>query len=161
MMKKLLFAAVAVFAFGFTNAQETKFGAKAGLDMLSAKADGAGSVSATGFYVGGFAEFGIADKFSLQPGLNYHAAAKDGVDFNYISIPVLVKYTIAEKFNLLAGPSMFYSLESNDDDKTRFNFDIGASYDITENLFVDPRYSLGLTGDTKVSHFLIGVGYRF
>ena len=161
MMKRLLFAAVAVFAFGFTNAQETKFGAKAGLDLLSAKADGGGSVSATGFYVGGFAEFGIADEFSLQPGLNYHAASKDGFDFNYISIPVLVKYTIAEKFNLLAGPSMFYSLESNDDDKTRFNLDLGASYDITENLFVDPRYSVGLTGDTKVSHFLIGVGYRF
>lgn len=93
--------------------------------------------------------------------MNYHAASKDGVDFNYISIPVLAKYNVAEKFNLYAGPSMYYSLESDDDDKTRFNFDIGASYDITENLFVEPRYSLGLTGDVKVSHFLIGVGYKF
>jgi hypothetical protein len=23
------------------------------------------------------------------------------------------------------------------------------------------KYSIGLTGDTKVSHFLIGVGYKF
>jgi opacity protein-like surface antigen len=161
MMKKLLFAAIAVFAFGFTNAQETKFGVRAGLDLLSAKFDGGGSVSATGFYVGGFADIGIDDKFSIQPGLNYHAASKDGVDFNYISIPVLAKYNVAENFNLYAGPSMYYSLESDDDDKTRFNLDLGVSYDITENLFVDPRYSLGLTGDVKVSHFLVGIGYKF
>lgn len=67
MMKKLLFTAVAVFAFGFANAQETKFGVRAGLDLLSAKIDGGGSISATGFYLGGFAEFAIADKFGLQP----------------------------------------------------------------------------------------------
>ncbi|WNM19005.1 porin family protein [Flavobacterium capsici] len=160
-MKKIILTIAAVFAFGVASAQDLKYGAKAGLDLLSAKYDGAGSVSATGFYVGGFVEFGIADKFALQPGVNYHAASKEGVDFNYISIPVLAKYNVAEKFNLLAGPSLFYSMDSEDNDKTRFNLDLGASYDITENLFVDPRYSLGLTGDVKVSHFLIGLGYRF
>lgn len=117
------------------------------------------------FFVGGFVEFGIADKFTLQPGLNYHTASKTVEEvkfkFDYISIPVLVKYEIAEKFNLIGGPSLFYSLESEDDDKTRFNFDLGASYNFTENFFVEPRYSAGLTGDLKVSHFLIGAGYKF
>lgn len=160
-MKKIILSIIAVLTFGVISAQDLKFGARAGLDLLSAKVDGGGSVSATGFYAGGFVEFGIADKFSLQPGLNYHAASKDGVDFNYLSIPVLAKYNVADKFNLYAGPSLFYSLESDDEDKTRFNLDLGASYDITENFFVDPRYSIGLTGDVKVSHFLIGVGYRF
>lgn len=61
----------------------------------------------------------------------------------------------------MAGPSMYYSLESTDNDKTRFNLDLGASYNITEEFFVEPRYSAGLTGDVKVSHFLIGVGYKF
>lgn len=160
-MKKIILTVLAVFAFSVTNAQDMKFGVKAGADMLSAKFDGGGSVSATGFFVGGFLEFGLADKFSLQPGLNYHTASKDGFKFDYVSIPVLVKYNVAESFNLLVGPSMFYSLESEDDDKTRFNLDLGVAYDITENFFVEPRYSVGLTGDSKISHFLIGVGYKF
>ena len=161
MMKKLLLTALAVFAFGFTNAQETKFGVKAGLDLLSAKIDGGGSTSATGFFVGGFVEFGIAENFELQPGLNYHNASKDGIDFSYLSIPVLGKYTIAENFNALFGPSLYYSLDSDDVDSTRFNLDLGVSYNFTENFFVEPRYSVGLTGDVKVSHLLIGVGYVF
>ena len=160
-MKKIIFIAVALLAFGFANAQDDmSFGVKGGVDFVSAKADGA-SVSTTGFFVGGFAEFGINDQFSLQPGLNYHTASKEGVNFTYLSIPVLVRYAIAEKFKLMAGPSLYYSLESDDDDKTRFNLDIGAAYEITENFFVEPRYSVGATGDVKVSHFLLGVGYKF
>ncbi len=161
----------AVFALTFANAQKKgssdsmRFGVKAGLDMVSVKYNGGGNESLTGFFVGGLAEFGIADKFVLQPGLNYHTATKSvgGVDIkaNFLSIPVLVKYEIAEKFNVMAGPSLYYSLESNDTDKTRFNLDLGASYDITDSFFIEPRYSVGLSGDAKVSHFLIGIGYKF
>ena len=161
-MKKIILTMAVILTASFANAQkDMKFGAKAGLDMVSVKYDGAGSESLTGFFIGGFAEFDIADEFVLQPGLNYHAASKDGVNFNYISIPVLAKYNVAEKFNVLAGPSLYYSLESNDNDKTRFNLDLGASYDITENIIVEARYAIGLTGDAKVSHFLLGLGYRF
>jgi opacity protein-like surface antigen len=173
-MKKILLTSIALFAFGFANAQdEASFGVKGGLDLVSYKytvSDGlggtvSGTESLTGFFIGGFAEFGIADKFMLQPGLNYHTASKslagETLKANFLSIPVLVKYEIAESFNLMAGPSLFYSLESDDEDKTRFNFDLGASYDFTENFFVEPRYSAGLTGDIKIGHILIGVGYKF
>jgi opacity protein-like surface antigen len=137
--------------------------------MVSAKAtydDGLGNsysttASTTGFYVGGFADFSIADKFIVEPGVAYHAASKDGTKLNFLSVPVTFKYEVAEKINILAGPALFYNMDSNAKDKTTFNLDLGGSYDITENLFVDPRYSLGLSGDVKVSHFLIGVGYRF
>lgn len=175
-MKKILLSSIALLAFGLTNAQDgASFGVKGGLDIVSYKVPGSiefdeeegfvttGSVSesATGFFVGGFVEFGIADKFTLQPGLNYHTASKDGFKLDFISIPVLAKYEIAEKFNLMAGPSMFYSLESDDQDKTRFNFDIGASYNFTDKFFIEPRYSAGLTGDIKIGHILIGAGYKF
>lgn len=179
-MKKIILSSIALFAFGFANAQDgASFGVKGGLDLVSYKVPGVtvpdgeggtetfggGSESLTGFFIGGFAEFGIADKFMLQPGLNYHTASKkvEGVELkaNFLSIPVLIKYEIAEKFNLMAGPSLFYSLESDDEDKTRINFDLGASYNFTENFFVEPRYSAGLTGDVKIGHILIGVGYKF
>lgn len=156
----------AVFALTFANAQdkksgssdEMKFGVKGGVDLLSVSGGGG---SATGFFAGGFVEFGLTDKITLQPGLNYHTATTDGVKFSFLSIPVLAKYNVAEKINILAGPTLYYSLESADTDKTRFNLDLGGSYDITENFFVEPRYSIGLTGDAKVNHLLLGVGYKF
>jgi len=40
-MKKLLLTAAAVFAFGLANAQETKFGVKAGLNMADLGGDDA------------------------------------------------------------------------------------------------------------------------
>jgi opacity protein-like surface antigen len=157
-MKKIILSAVAVFAFGFANAQDAKFGAKGGLDLVSVSGGG-GSV--TGFAVGGFAEFNLSDKVVLQPGLNYHTASEGGMSLNYLSIPVIAKFNVAEKINLLAGPSLYYLLESGATDKTTFNLDFGASYDINDNLFIEPRYSAGLTGDFKVNHFLIGLGYKF
>jgi opacity protein-like surface antigen len=163
-MKKIILTVAAVFAFSFTNAQDMKFGVRGGLDMVSVTASGA-SESLTGFFFGGSADFEIADKMVLQPGLNYHTASKSVGGYtlkaNFLSIPVLLKYNVAEKINLLAGPSLFYSMESTDPDKTRFNLDLGGSYDITDNFFVEPRYSIGLTGDVKVGHFLIGAGYKF
>lgn len=158
-MKKIILSIIALSAFGVVSAQkDMKFGVKGGLDLLSVSNGGG---SATGFFAGGFVEFGLTEKITLQPGLNYHTASTNGVNFTYISIPVLAKYNVAEKINIIAGPSLYYSLESADSDKTRFNLDLGGSYDITENLFVEPRYSLGLTGDVKVNHLLLGVGYKF
>lgn len=175
-MKKIILTLAVVLTATFANAQkDMKFGVRGGIDMVSAKSPsyteeivpgfpvtvGGGTVSTTGFYVGGFADFSIADKLTLEPGINYHTASKDGYKFDYLSVPLTFKYQVADKINVLAGPTLFYSMDSADADKTRFNLDLGGSYDITENLFVDPRYSIGLTGDIKVNHLLIGVGYRF
>ncbi len=158
-MKKVILTVAAVFAFGFANAQDAKYGVKGGLDMMSFSGEGS-SESLTGFFIGGFAEFGISDKINLQPGLNYHTASKDGFNLSYLSLPVLFKYGVADKINLIAGPSLFYSMEDVTD-KTTFNLQLGGSYDITESLFIEPSYSLGLTGDLKVNHLLIGLGYKF
>ena len=178
-MKKIILVVAIALTATFASAQDgAKFGVKGGIDMISSKYEYTSydfnpvtglpetyteseTVSTTGFFVGGFAEFGLSDKLTLQPGLNYHTASKSGVKFDYLSIPVLFQYEIAESFNVIAGPSLYYSLVSGDQDKTRFNLGVGASYSFTENLFVEPRYDIGLTGDAKVSHFLIGVGYKF
>ena len=169
-MKKIILSAIAIFTIGFANAQETKFGVKAGLDVVSVSGGGSSS-SLTGFFVGGFGEFGIADKLVLQPGVNYHRASKT-VDLGpfgsvtstaaFLSIPVLFKYEVAESFQVIAGPSLFYDIsEGATTDKTRFNLDLGVAYTFGENFFIEPRYSLNLNGESKVNHLLIGVGYKF
>ena len=157
-MKKLLFAAIAVFAFGFTNAQETKFGAKAGVDLATAKVKILGttaSASETGFFLGGFANIGLSEKFSVQPELLYVAIT----DLNFISVPVLAKYNVAEKFGIIAGPSLNYFLDA-EEDEFKVNVDFGAIYDITEEIDVNAKYSLGM-GDVSVSGIFIGAGYKF
>jgi len=157
-MKKLLFAAIAVFAFGFTNAQETKFGAKAGVDLATAKVKILGttaSASETGFFLGGFANIGLSEKFSVQPELLYVAIT----DLNFVSVPILAKYSVAEKFGIIAGPSLNYFLDA-EEDEFKLNVDFGAIYDITEEIDVNAKYSLGM-GDVSVSGIFIGAGYKF
>ncbi len=169
MKKLLLFAAIAVFGLSNMNAQETKFGVKAGVDFASAKAKVQGfsiTVSETGFYVGGFAEVGVSDAFTFQPEVLYVSIN----DFDQISIPLMAKFGVSEKIDVLAGPALGFLLDSVDGQKS-FNYGIeaGAAYDITEELFVEARYNIGLANlienapsgvSTKLSGFFVGLGYK-
>src|SRR5690606_40294848 len=71
-MKKLvlslLFVAVATIA---GNAQEIKFGAKAGLNIANQTGDVEDSKSLIGFHLGAFAEIKLAEQFAFQPELLY------------------------------------------------------------------------------------------
>jgi hypothetical protein len=168
-MKKVLLTAVAVFGFAFANAQEVRFGAKAGIDVASVKVkvpaisffgfniqeESTVTASETGFFVGGFAEIGLNDKMKLQPEVNYVAID----NFNMINVPIMLEYSIVDKFGITAGPSLNYLLDA-EEDEFKANFDLGAFYDITEDLEVGAKYSLGF-GDVSLSGFFAGVGYKF
>jgi hypothetical protein len=158
MMKKLLFAAI-VLAGTFAHAQkETKFGVKAGVDFASIKVEVAGvsgTASETGFFVGAFATLGISEKFAVQPELLYVAIS----DSNFFSVPVLAKYSFTEKLSALAGPSLNYFSDA-EEDKLKVNLDLGGAYDITEEIEVNAKYSLGF-GDVAVNGIFIGAGYKF
>lgn len=163
MMKKLLLAAALYAVTYCATAQETKFGVRAGVDIATVKVEytnpfigGTTSVSSseTGFFAGGFVHLGITESFALQPEVLYVGIK----DFNMISIPVLAKYNFG-KFGILAGPDFNYLLDA-EEDEFKFNADFGASYDITEHIDVQARYSVGF-GDISVSGIFIGAGYRF
>ncbi|MES2812078.1 MAG: porin family protein [Bacteroidota bacterium] len=185
-MKKLLLTAAAVFAFGFANAQETKFGVKAGLNMADWGGDDAdGLDSKVSFHVGGFAEIKLSDKFAFQPELLYSAqgAKADGgsYDVNYLNIPLMAKYFATEKFSIEAGPQVGFlmSAKANPDSgdsvdikdelkSTDFGFNLGLGYNFTENLSAGLRYNLGLSQvidaddvDVKNNVFSLSVGYKF
>ena len=157
-MKKILLSLAAICAFGVANAQ-AKYGVKAGFTSQTVKVTtGFGTVSgsASGFYVGGFADFAISEKFHFQPEVLYSGVSGS----NSIIVPLLGKYNVADKFNILFGPGLNYSLDAVSDEFS-VSGDIGASYDINEQFLVDARYDIGLTGDAKVSGIFVGVGYKF
>ncbi|MFZ0598175.1 MAG: outer membrane beta-barrel protein, partial [Flavobacterium sp.] len=71
-MKKVILCAIAIMAFGFANAQKTRFGVKGGLNI--ATIGGADESNAlVGFQLGGFAEINIWKKLYIQPELLFSA----------------------------------------------------------------------------------------
>lgn len=178
MKKILLCAAIAVFGLSNVRAQDAdtksndvKFGVTAGFVSVTerAKADGtAVSQSDSGFYVGVLADFVLSEKLNLQPEVIYANISDSGL----LYIPVLLKYKVAEKFNLLAGPQATLILDETPDEFNSFGIDLsfGASYDIDAHFFVDARYAFELTNrynandydlTDKVNSLTVGLGYKF
>lgn len=137
-MKKLfLTATLAVLGFTTMNAQEVKFGAKAGLNIASLKSDTnefKDLDSKTSYHVGVMAELKISDKFAVQPELLFSSqgAKKDqsselvGVkttteatwDFNYLNLPVMAKYYVTDGLSLEAGPQIGFLMSAEAKQKT-------------------------------------------
>lgn len=127
-MKKITLSIIAVLAFGFTNAQEVKFGVKGGINLSTLTGDVENASSKVGFQVGGFAEIKLSDKFSVQPELLYSlqgvkfkdseigfATTETTDNLSYLNIPVMAKYYVAEKFSLEAGPQIGFLLSAKSD----------------------------------------------
>lgn len=188
-MKKIILTVAAVCAFGFTQAQEVKFGAKAGVNYSTFAGDVSGYDSKVGFQVGAFAEIKISDKFAVQPELMYSTL---GAKFDelgttitqtadYIVVPVMAKYYVAESFSLEAGPQIGFLMSAklkadgdsvdNKDvyNSTDFGVNVGAGYDFTENISAGVRYTHGLSNITKDSgsdkvmnnNFALALAYKF
>ena len=153
-MKKIILSAVAVLAFGFTNAQEVKFGAKAALNVASLTGDVEGVSSLIGFQIGGFAEIKLSEKFAFQPELMYSAQGgkssvsedfgdgdsfkdEDEFKFSYLNIPLMAKYYVAKSFSLEAGPQIGFLLSAKDEWTSSETFEgetdsVSGSEDIKE-----------------------------
>ncbi|MES2410347.1 MAG: porin family protein [Bacteroidota bacterium] len=183
-MKKITLTVLAVLALTFANAQDAKgtdsamrFGVKAGYQNTNFAGD-ADTDAASNFYFGGLLDFAITQKFHVQPEVLYsmEGADNDETNLDFIRIPVMAKFYVAEGFNIQAGPEVAFvagggdfkdSLKSMD-----FGVGLGAAYEMASGLMFDARYNLGLSdlnddtasfGDAKITttSFQIGLGYRF
>lgn len=199
MKKLMLMGAFAVFGLSNVNAQDDSasklkvtFGAKAGVNFATVGGDETGGTSSrTAFHVGGVAEIAISEKFSVQPELLYSAqgAVRDfeGVDvdvkLDYLNIPIMAKYYVADGFSVEAGPQigLLLSAEADGGGETEdlkdsisgidFGLGIGAGYKMESGLNFSARYNLGISnindfeGSDDISNqnnvFQISVGYFF
>ena len=167
-MKKVFLTVIAVLGFMTTQAQEMQFGAKVGFAGLSSKAEANGysaSSSESGFFIGGFADISISDKFHFQPELLYVSVT----DASQVQIPLHAKYMATEDFGIKAGPNLAFLTDVPEGIKS-FNYgvDFGAEYNFAEKFVIDARYNLGLANlsdvdgvDLNLSGFYIGFGYKF
>jgi len=203
-MKKVLFIAVVVLlGLGNVNAQEVKFGTKVGLNLSNFTGDLDDSDSKIGFNIGAFAEISLSDKFIFQPELLFSSqgakfeesdnnfSSEETLKFNYLNMPLMIKFAASDKFALEFGPQLGFLLsakskfEETFDGETfseevdikdsvksiDFGLNFGASFDVSENIMIGARYNLGLSDITdgeddedfnvQNSVFSFSVGYRF
>ena len=207
-MKKLLFfvaTIVTLFLVSCASQQlaskkslnDVKLGAKAGVTFSDITGDDVDSFSGrTAFHVGILAEIMIHDSFAFQPELLYSAQGSDwSEDFggdafegsykvDYLNVPLMAKFYVAEGFSLEAGPQVGLLLSAKaegdfaDDDLKDylkgidFGVNFGVGYKLESGLNFGARYNLGLSdanddpdylGDSTYKNSVIQayVGYFF
>jgi len=176
-MKKLFFT-IALVSFCFmVNAQESKFGITAGYQSSSFEISGGGvdlSTDASGFFLGFFSQFSVSENLSIQPELHYSSVSDDGESVGNLIIPVMLKFHVSEKFNLMAGPQFDYLTEDDTEGIKKFGMGLGLGlgYDISENISIGARYSLGFDrlddegvdldgASIKINVLQLGLSYSF
>lgn len=178
-----ILSAVGVFA-------QVSGGIHLGMNIANQKAEIDGDSdtgdSKIGFLGGFYLTAKVSEKFAVQPELMFSGMGSRDKDldldlpFNYLSIPVLLRYNITENFNLNAGPQLGFLLsakltdgDNSIDIKDSFKgTDFGAAFGLGADFGkfnAGARYYLGLSnnaddssgGDTfKNNAFQIFLGYR-
>ena len=180
-MKKLLYIlTILILSISNSNAQTIKLGVKAGLNYANLNGSDIKTDAITSYHAGIVTEISILDSFSIQPELIYStqgASYENAIDeykneLGYISLPVMLKIYVSDSFSLEVGPQASFLLNKKDEfnlnDYNTFDFsaNAGLGLKITESLFAQARYSLGLTeisknADAKNSVIQISVGFMF
>jgi predicted porin len=145
----------------------------------------------TGYHGGAFALIKVAS-FGIQPelifskqGTKYSVNTTDyEANFDYINVPIMIKFYLPLGLNLQAGPQFGFlttaelkqkagSVSTTQDAKNFYksndtSISMGAGWDLPFGLTVDARYNLGLSkinagtnnNDTKNQVFQVSVGYK-
>ncbi|MDT0293847.1 porin family protein [Mesonia ostreae] len=131
MKKLLLTAAIAVFGIIGTQAQDVRYGVKAGVNFANSHGDTDDADSRTGLHIGAFAEFMLSEKFAFQPELLYSMQgnkyeesetilgetfkAESKLKLDYINIPLIFKYYATEGLAIEAGPQVGFLVSANEE----------------------------------------------
>ncbi|MHA7829893.1 MAG: porin family protein [Flagellimonas sp.] len=140
-MKKLVGVVVIALASTlFVNAQERNFGVVGGLNYGNIRGDRAESINSSwrlAYHFGVFSNISLGDKIALEPRILFSSKGyNDEIDFtefdngsgalpsqrfvkfahrnNYLSVPLLFKYKLANNLSLDLGPEIAFLLNSKD-----------------------------------------------
>ena len=174
MVKRYFFILLLIVApFTSVKAQEIKFGIKGGLNLANLGDDASDVEHRFGLHAGGFVSFPLLSNFRIQPEVVYSqqgAQADFGSDerkYDYLNIPVIVKFMLTKNFNVQAGPQLGILLSANEEvsgdeidvkdtlKSTDIGVGFGIGYETSDNVSIDARYNLGFTDivDDGTSNF--------
>lgn len=190
MKKTILVTAVLTLMCFSAQAQLFKLGIKAGLNYANETGSSVKLSSSdykqeasTSYHAGLVAQIGISKGIAFQPellytsqGSKYKSVVSSVADINnklgYISIPAILKIDLGKTFSLELGPQASFLLSSKDNvnlnNANTFDFSVvgGLGVKLTESIFVQARYGLGLTkisenADAKNSVVQVSAGILF
>ncbi|AWG21628.1 hypothetical protein FFWV33_08815 [Flavobacterium faecale] len=188
MKKTILFAAILLGMTTISQAQSIRFGVKGGINYanqngtaITLNSENYNSTDAiTSYHAGLVAEIKLFENFAIQPELLYstqgatykNATQEFKNELGYVSIPVVAKIFLNKSLSLEAGPQASFLLSERNkfDYKKSETFEfagvVGLGLQVTNNLFLQARYGVGLTeaskdAQTKNSTFQISAGILF
>ena len=169
-MKKIILSVVAIATFGFSQAQDIKYGAKVGLNVATLNGDLEDAKSLIGAHLGGFVEIKINEKFAFQPELlysmqgakseysesepDYSYSEEAKYKLGYLNVPLMAKYFATDKLFIEAGPQIGFLMSAKNEFKFSETFmgdteSASGDVDIKDNL---KSIDFGLN---------FGLGYEF
>ena len=203
-MKKLTILFVSmVLATGAAIAQKQfTFGPKVGMDLTNFWGKDITHGMEFNYQAGVFMEYRFNNKLSIAPEVVFaaqggkidassfydgtsHGSADLFFHFNYINVPIMLKFYASPKFSIDFGPQVGFNVyhkatfkaksdgasASYTDDfegvkSVDFGLGLGATYNITNDVFVQGRYTMGLTKvfeycDIYNGNIQLAIGYRF
>lgn len=171
LMKKILFAAV-LFVATTINAQELKFGAKAGVNLATLSDDSPIDISGrTGFHLGFITEIRFSEKFSFQPEVLYSSqgaktelsvtglgSSEEDIKLDYVNIPLIAKYYFIPGLALEVGPQVGLLVKAEREFKNDFTGElVSGTEDIEEDTkSMDYGVAAGLSYELPWGVFLSG-----
>jgi len=168
-MKKLSLTGAILLLTFCSFAQEISGGIKAGLNLANQKFSGDGlsidTKAKPGIIVGGFVTVMFSEHLGLQPevlfsmqGTKFDLGGSDYKSrFNYLTVPILVRYNINEMISVHAGPQIGFLLSAEfeeDGDKSDVKDDFkgtdiagafGLEVDLPIGLGFGARYVIGFS----------------
>ncbi len=193
-MKTKLSILIACVFFTQTAMSQLKFGLKAGANITKVDGKSFKDEFRYGYHAGGFVEIGLGGKLSIQPEvlLNQYQTRVDSsfknvyenalnfsdnrdIKLNYLSVPVLLNYKLANILSLQAGPQFGILIDqgktllNNGKDafsKGDFSVVAGAQINISK-IRLSGRYVVGLNNindiddqnDWKNQGFQVSLGF--
>lgn len=161
-----------LFFSTFIQAQSIKFGIKAGLNYANVTGSEIKTNAITNYHAGLVAEINLTKGLAFQPellystqGATYKTATEDFKnELGYITIPIMLKINLSNSLMLELGPQAGFLLSekekfnANKSNTFDFTANAGLGLKITENLFAQARYGLGLTevrSDSKIKNSVL------
>ena len=151
-MKNYLIVLVFVCFTFICTSQQIQYGVRGALNISNLDFDPDPSLvneHRNGFAFGGFVDFGITEDISILTELQWSAEGgkAESLRADYIQLPILVRFSVLDRIVLGAGPQVALKTWENQDSFSTFAFSVvaGVEYMITDELFLDARYSYGFS----------------
>lgn len=184
MKKTLVILSMLALTTVMVNAQKVGIGIKGGANFASQKVDDVLEIDTKGitdYHIGAYLNLNINDHFGIRPEVLYSATGSKWndvqVDFDYIAIPVMVRFKPISLITLEAGPQFSILTKAqvsgvgdimDQVKKNDFGVGFGAGLNLPFGFNLGARYVLGFTNLSDVSDqsiksrtFQLSLGWTF